>query len=189
MYISNKDKQSNLIHLCTFSSVLLNFAMNLFNLIEICVFVSCLYLYFSFGIFVNFYDFFLFTIEVTVLSKLSCVQNKRLVLRILVFFFLYLQDLQYALTYLKQKNRKSIRFMSFLFFEHAASKPKHKVTIKTTRSTSCGFSVFSDCFDQSQVSLLQFLLYILIMKNTGTPPFRYVRNYFKRFWQVLWLFD
>ena len=30
---------------------------------------------------------------------------------------------------------------------------------------------------------------ILIMKNKGTPPFRYVRNYFKRFSQVLWLFD
>ena len=35
-------------------------------------FESCSYLYFSFGIFVNFYDFFLFTIEVTVLTKLSC---------------------------------------------------------------------------------------------------------------------
>ena len=58
---------------------------------------------------------------------------------------------------LKQKTRKSIRFMSSLFFEHAVSKPKHKVTIKTTRSTSCGFSVFLDCFDQSQVPLLQFL--------------------------------
>ena len=58
---------------------------------------------------------------------------------------------------LKQKTRKSIRFMSSLFFEHAASKPKHKETIKTTRSTSCGFSVFTD---QSQVSLLQFLSYL-----------------------------
>ena len=59
--------------------------MNLFNLIrELCLFESCSYLYFNFGIFVNFYDLFLFTIEVTVLSKLSCVRNKRLVLRILV---------------------------------------------------------------------------------------------------------
>ena len=37
MYISNKDKQSNIIYLCTFSSVLFNFVMDLFNLIrEIC---------------------------------------------------------------------------------------------------------------------------------------------------------
>ena len=64
--------------------------MNLFNLIrEIRFFKSCSYLYLSFGIFVNLYEFFLFKIEVIVLSQLSCVRNKRLVLRILVLLKIF----------------------------------------------------------------------------------------------------
>ena len=145
--------------------------MNLFNLIrEICFFFeSCSYLYFSFGIFVNFYDFFLFTIEVTVLSKLSCVRNKSLVLPTLVLLWIFTRFVV-CINSPKTENQKIHKVMSSLFIEHAASKPKHKVTIKTTRSTSCGFSVFTDCFDQSQVSLLQATSFFLPNQKLAKQP-------------------
>ena len=53
MYIFNK--QSYKIHVCTFSSVLMNFMMNLFILIR--GFLSYSYFISVLAFFVNFYDF------------------------------------------------------------------------------------------------------------------------------------
>ena len=147
-----------------------------------------LWLYFSFGTFVNFYDFFLFTIEVTVLSKLSCVRNRCLVLRLLVLLKIFTRFVV-CTNSPKTENQKIHK--DYVIFILQACRFKAKTQSDYQNDKKYLVRIF--CVSRTILTNRRFryfnFCHIFIMKNKGTPPFRYFRNPFNRFSQVLWLFD